>query len=136
MNGQRGRRMVSSGAVSCDDVTPVTPLILANALYFKGTCLKKFKARCTKDYDFYLLDGCLTRVPFMTNYEPDQYIETHNGFKVLQLPYKQGCDFGRSFSMCFFLPDMGDGLPALTERACSEPGFLDCHNPQTKVEVG
>ncbi|XP_016652821.1 PREDICTED: serpin-ZXA-like, partial [Prunus mume] len=42
----------------------------------------------------------------------------------------------RRFCMCLFLPDEKDGLPALVERVCSEPGFLDRHIPYFRDEVG
>ncbi|KAM2872744.1 hypothetical protein FF1_020219 [Malus domestica] len=38
--------------------------------------------------------------------------------------------------MYFLLPNERDGLPALVDRVCSKPGFLDCHLPKTRVEVG
>ncbi|TQE12161.1 hypothetical protein C1H46_002231 [Malus baccata] len=38
--------------------------------------------------------------------------------------------------MCLFLPHEKDGLPALVERVCTEPGFLDHHLPNTRVRVG
>ena len=38
--------------------------------------------------------------------------------------------------MYIFLPDARDGLPALVERVCSEPGFLDTHVPPKCVPVG
>ncbi|XP_062008987.1 serpin-Z1-like [Rosa rugosa] len=38
--------------------------------------------------------------------------------------------------MLWLLPDARDGLPALTERVCSESGFLDLHlNSFTTVRV-
>ncbi|KAF5729096.1 serpin-ZX-like [Tripterygium wilfordii] len=44
-------------------VNPLTRLVLANALYFKGMWNKKFDASTTKDYDFHLLDGGSVHVP-------------------------------------------------------------------------
>lgn len=48
-------------------------LMLANAVYFKGSWSKKFDAyrRYNKDY---LLDGTSVKVPYMTN-SKDQYLE-------------------------------------------------------------
>ncbi|PQP95010.1 hypothetical protein Pyn_09245 [Prunus yedoensis var. nudiflora] len=65
-----------------------------------------------------------------------QFIKAFDGFKVLKLPYKRGKDEQRRFCMCLFLPDEKDGLPALVERVCSEPGFLDRHIPHYDVELG
>ncbi|CAN1273826.1 At1g47710 [Linum perenne] len=61
-----------------------------------------------------------------------QFVSQSNGFKVLSLPYKQGED-KRRFSMCIFLPDSKDGLPALVEKFGSESGFLSRHLPQQKI---
>ncbi|OWM78218.1 hypothetical protein CDL15_Pgr015037 [Punica granatum] len=38
--------------------------------------------------------------------------------------------------MYLYLPDAEDGLPALVEKLCSEPGFFDRRLPQWKVAVG
>ncbi|KAH0974266.1 hypothetical protein GBA52_016165 [Prunus armeniaca] len=65
-----------------------------------------------------------------------QFISAFDGFKVLKLPYKQAYGEKRRFCMCLFLPDEKDGLQALVERVCSEPGFLDRHIPCFKDEVG
>ncbi|PIA57110.1 hypothetical protein AQUCO_00600084v1 [Aquilegia coerulea] len=42
-------------------------LLLANALYFKGTWYENFDKMRTKDSEFYLLDGNSVQVPFMTS---------------------------------------------------------------------
>lgn len=115
-------------------VNATTRLIFANALYFKGAWNEKFESLETKDYEFHLLDGSCIQVPFMIS-KKKQTVSAFNGFKVLGLPYKQGED-KRNFSMYFFLPDTKDGLSSLAEKACSEPGFIERHLPQQKVEVG
>nr|XP_017229581.1 PREDICTED: serpin-ZX-like isoform X1 [Daucus carota subsp. sativus] len=116
-----------------------TQLILANALYFKGEWSSPFDEYDTRNYDFYLLNSSSTQVPFMTS-NKNQYISVFDGFKVLGLPYKQARNQSwekrLSFSMYIFLPDAKDGLPALVERAGSEPGFLDRYVPSRRVEVG
>ncbi|XP_031279257.1 serpin-ZX-like [Pistacia vera] len=117
-----------------DSVDSTSRLIFANALYFKGAWNEKFDSSKTKDYDFHLLNGDSVHVPFMTS-KKKQVVKAFDGFKVLGLPYKQGED-KRCFSMYFFLPDAKDGLPALVEKLASDSGFLDCHLPHQKVEVG
>ncbi|KAL1834838.1 hypothetical protein ACET3Z_004489 [Daucus carota] len=116
-----------------------TQLILANALYFKGEWSSPFREFYTRNYDFYLLNSSSIQVPFMTSNE-DQFISVFDGFKVLELPYKQARNQSMekrlSFSMYIYLPDAKDGLPALIERAGSEPGFLDRYVPSRRVEVG
>uniref|UniRef100_A0A803MGK5 Serpin domain-containing protein n=1 Tax=Chenopodium quinoa TaxID=63459 RepID=A0A803MGK5_CHEQI len=120
--------------LSPDSVDNQTRLILANAIYFKGSWYKKFDEFLTKEDDFYMLNGSSVKVPFMTT-KKKQYIRAFNGFKVLGLPYKQGED-ERRFSMYFFLPDAKDGLLALVHKLSSQPGFLNEHLPFGKVVVG
>jgi hypothetical protein len=57
-------------------LTPLTDLVLANAIYFKGRWEKPFDKRCTKEDKFHRLDGT--------------HVACHDGFKVLQLRYEQG----------------------------------------------
>ncbi|KAH0974271.1 hypothetical protein GBA52_016170 [Prunus armeniaca] len=117
-------------------VNSSTRLILANALYFKGVWDNEFHESKTEKYVFHLLNGRSNiEAPFMTS-DDGQFISAFDGFKVLKLRYKRAKDEKRRFSMCLFLPDEKDGLPALVERVCSEPGFLDRHIPHYEVEVG
>ncbi|GLU10891.1 hypothetical protein SLE2022_276680 [Rubroshorea leprosula] len=63
-----------------------TVLVLANALYFKGSWDRRFDPSRTELRDFHLLSGQIVQAPFMTC----QRYETHfygsfDGFKVLQL---------------------------------------------------
>lgn len=111
-----------------------TRIILANALYFKGAWDQNFNESRTNMFDFYLLDGRSVKAPFMTSWKR-QFVRALDGFKVLKLPYKQGRDHIRRYSMYVFLPNARDGLPALVERACSESGFLDRYLPKDG-EVG
>ncbi|KAH6773879.1 hypothetical protein C2S51_012283 [Perilla frutescens var. frutescens] len=108
-------------------VNHMTRLILANAVYFKGAWTEEFDASLTSDRDFYLINGSPVRTPFMTCWEK-QRVRAFDGFKVLQLPYKRG-EYRLSFSMYIYLPDARDGLPALIEKICSEPGFINRHLP-------
>ncbi|XP_027093996.1 serpin-ZX [Coffea arabica] len=124
------REILPSGSVD-----GTTRLILANALYFKGAWLKKFDESNTREHEFHLVNGSSIQVPFMTR-KKKQYISAFDGFKVLRLPYKQGGDDKRRFSMYFFLPDAKDGLPAFVDKVSSEPGFLENHLPRSKVRVG
>ncbi|KGN62552.1 hypothetical protein Csa_022117 [Cucumis sativus] len=116
-------------------VDRLTQIILVNALYFKGVWTNKFNDSETKKEDFYLVDGSSIKTPFMSS-SKDQYIAAYDGFKVLTMPYRQGQDKDRRFSMCIFLPDAKDGLASLIEKVDSESGFMDRHIPRKKVEVG
>ncbi|CAI9117493.1 OLC1v1018893C1 [Oldenlandia corymbosa var. corymbosa] len=132
--GKETRGLINS-VISPNEINKLTRLILANALYFKGTWEKKFDASKTKEHEFYLLNGSTVKAPFLTSGE-SQYISAYEGFKVLRLPYKQGNETHRNFSMYYYLPDAKDGLPNLVEKVCSQPEFLKNHTPQTKVSVG
>ena len=65
-----------------------TTIVLANALYFKGSWDQKFDASKTQHKNFYLLNGQVIQVPFMTTQkllEELQY-ECFPSFMVLKLP--------------------------------------------------
>ncbi|GFP78888.1 serpin-zx [Phtheirospermum japonicum] len=115
-------------------VDSTTKLILANALYFKGTWVNKFEKSLTKDDGFFLSNGTSVRVPFMTS-RRKQCIRSFQGFKVLKLPYQHGDD-NRTFSMLIYLPDAIDGLPSLVEKLGSVPGFMQSHLPSGWLSVG
>ncbi|KAL2895125.1 Serpin-ZX [Bienertia sinuspersici] len=123
------KELLPSGSVDSS-----TRLIFANAIYFKGAWKDKFDASKTAENDFHLSNGNSVKVPFMTS-KKKQFIEAFDGFKVLSLPYKQGED-KRQFSMYFLLPDANNGLESLIEKVSSQPGFLNQHIPNEKVEVG
>ncbi|AEC06310.1 serpin 2 [Arabidopsis thaliana] len=117
-------------------VTSLTNWIYGNALYFKGAWEKAFDKSMTRDKPFHLLNGKSVSVPFMRSYEK-QFIEAYDGFKVLRLPYRQGRDdTNREFSMYLYLPDKKGELDNLLERITSNPGFLDSHIPEYRVDVG
>nr|GEX06094.1 hypothetical protein [Tanacetum cinerariifolium] len=48
-------------------LTPDDVIIIANALYFKGTWSKPFSSKNTKKKDFHLINGEKVSVPFMTS---------------------------------------------------------------------
>ncbi|KAL6660761.1 hypothetical protein ACP70R_001796 [Stipagrostis hirtigluma subsp. patula] len=115
-------------------------LVLASAIYFKGKWETPFAKRDTTVGEFHLLGGGAVEASFLSSGR-DQLIAVHDGFKVLELPYRssppwsRGDDHLARYSMCVFLPDARDGLPALVERIASGGGLRD-HLPRTKVRVG
>ncbi|KAH9330863.1 hypothetical protein KI387_002971 [Taxus chinensis] len=116
-----------------DSVDKSTRLILANALYFKGTWQKKFDSAATKEGTFNLLNGDSVQVPMMTTTKK-QFIQTVGDCKILCLPYVQGQD-KRSFSMYIILPDDIKGLPELEKKV--DLNFLENHLSQGReVKVG
>lgn len=103
----------------------MTKLILTNAIYFKASWMEPFDFFSTKNRPFRILTGKYIEAPFMTG-TLLQDVCQFDGFKVLRLPYENDAD-KRRFSMCIFLPDADDGLPALFEKLGSESDFLDTH---------
>jgi len=79
----------------------MTRLVLANAIYFKGSWGSAFEEKATKDQDFYLDSGSTASVPTMNKKDDFKYAES-NGVKVLEMPYQ-----GEKLSMLVFLPAKG-----------------------------
>jgi serpin B len=68
-------------------IAPDTRLVLANAIYFKGTWKVRFDEACTIDLPFYRLDGSQVEIPMMGMQE---YFPYTNGtdFQAIELPYR------------------------------------------------
>jgi serpin B len=124
--------------------------VVANAIYFKAEWRSVFDKDDTVDEEFHLFDGStVDDVPFMRRpWRFYQRIACHDGFRVLQLPYKS-CEDDSSgyfsyklrenlpeFSMCVFLLDEQDGLWGLVDKVTSRPEFLREHLPTRHVPVG
>ncbi|KAL9301756.1 putative Serpin family protein [Arabidopsis thaliana] len=106
-----------------NSASPLTDLIFANALFFNGRWDSQFNPSLTKESDFHLLDGTKVRVPFMTGAHEDS-LDVYEAFKVLNLPYREGREDSRGFSMQIYLPDEKDGLPAVRFLASLPLAFL------------
>jgi serpin B len=90
-----------------------TPLVLTNAIYFKGTWKHEFDAKATVPAEFHL--GATTmRVPMMNMTHTLAFGEA-DGVKVLELPYA-----GDALAMDVLLPTERDGLAALEEKLTAE----------------
>jgi serine protease inhibitor len=121
-------------------VDPLTPLVLTNAIYFKGEWAEVFQKGQTQEDDFLLADGGKARVPMMrhdglgsasyaafngdgtffdtpreieTGKSPELYPDGH-GFTMLEIPYK-----GDDLSMVAIVPQAADGLTALESSLTS-----------------
>jgi serpin B len=88
-------------------VTPLTTLVLVNAIYFKGNWASQFDKRRTRDGNFYLNAQGLVKAPMMEQKARFSYDETSD-LQVLEMPY-----VGGDLSMLVLLPCERDGLPAL-----------------------
>ncbi|XP_074287640.1 serpin-ZX-like [Silene latifolia] len=104
-----------------------TVLLLANALYFKGTWEHKFYKKNTKVDEFNLLNGDKIQVPFMNQSYKHFNYGMFEECQVLKMPYRsatyvpQKWDRGSrhittEFSMYIFLPNDINGLPNLMEN--------------------
>ncbi|MFY0580943.1 serpin family protein [Cystobacter fuscus] len=81
-------------------VTPLTRLILVNALHFKGAWQSPFREKGTQNAPFHTLDGATRQVPMMWGGRARHM--KGEGFEALALDY-----VGRGFRMLIVLPDSG-----------------------------
>jgi serpin B len=132
--------------ISRSDITPDTDLVLANAVYFKGSWLDPFNYCYTSPGKFYRLDGSHVEPSFMWKLTT-MYISCMDGFKVLKLPYGPEREYqpvegtpykirrgpratsvksgnATQFSMFVFLPDKPDGISTMVDLITSAPGYL------------
>ena len=82
-------------------ITPLTRLVLTNAIYFNAAWKHAFEEDLTEDGTFHLLDGDQVTVPMMSQAEMFGYAEG-TGFQAVELPYD-----GDELSMLILLPADG-----------------------------
>ncbi len=92
-----------------DPLDPLTRLILANAIYFKGEWISQFEKSATEKMPFHLDVTEITEVPLMhqtndLNYSEDKIVQ------ILEMPYA-----GNELSMVIVLPRKIDGLQNVEE---------------------
>ncbi|XP_051182619.1 serpin-ZXA-like [Lolium perenne] len=124
--------------ISPKDITGGTVLVLANAVYFKAKWEIPFESSLTSSGSFHRLDGSRVDAQFMsgTMYAA-QYASCSDGFKILQLPYEHGRDFGirrgrgdaagaddTRYSMYLFLPDERQGIASMLDAVTAGPDYL------------
>lgn len=133
------RNLIDS-IVDKNTVCEATAVVITNAIYFKGLWTTPFEKERTKEDKFYRLDGSTVSAKFMRSYQK-QFIAVHDGFKVLEMPYKAPDPSSHGtptpqYSMFFVLPDARDGLWSLLEKIGASPDFLHDHRPTKPVTVG
>ena len=110
-------------------LTPLTRLVLTNAIYFKGTWQDPFPATATKDEDFHLSATQTGKTPMM--HRTGGYLYYDGGtFQELQLPYA-----GDNLAMVVLLPKQITGFGALEQQftAASAYDWLENLEPARKV---
>ncbi len=93
---------------------PLTKLVLANAIYFKGDWKDCFKESSTKEQPFFISKKDSVMVPLMHKEAKYTYY-SDSLCKVLKMPYK-----GNELSMIFLLPLKKHGLSELEENLTNE----------------
>jgi serpin B len=91
-------------------INPLTRLVLANAIYFKGLWEKPFDKKYTVEAPFHVSASATGPVQMMHLIHGFGFASV-GGARVLELPYRGG-----QLSMLILLPDAIDGLAALEER--------------------
>ena len=95
-------------------LTPLTRLVLTNAIYFKGNWARQFEEENTRDAPFTLLGGEKVDVPMMNQTAEFGYMEAEN-FQALELPYMND-----ELSMIILLPKKTDGLIGFEKSLTTE----------------
>ncbi len=80
-------------------ITPLTRLVLTNAIYFNAAWLHPFDEEFTQDGPFHLLGGSQITVPMMSQTGDFKYT-SGDGYQAVELPYD-----GEELSMVVFLPE-------------------------------
>ena len=91
-------------------ITPLTAMVVVNAIYFKGDWADKFEKGKTTKQSFYVTSSRTTKVDMMfKHFKKTKYGHIDNlDCSALELPYK-----GRELSMLILLPNQKDGLSSL-----------------------
>jgi serpin B len=94
--------------VPAGSITPMTRLVITDAVYFKGTWVRQFDKNKTRNADFRLSSGKSVPVPMMERTDEDAvypYAETGT-VQLLKIPYEHGK--GNELSMLILLPKNDD----------------------------
>jgi len=97
---------------------PLTRLILANAIYFKGSWVTAFKKELTKPRDFHLESGQTKQTSMMLQDGNFSYQETGD-FQAVKLPYKG------DLQMELYLPQPHSTPQKLIAKFASERAWRD-----------
>ncbi len=113
--------------VPAEALTENTKLVLANAIYFKGSWITRFFDGATTDTPFYLLDGSEVTVPMMFQSGYFAYSLTDT-YTAVELPY-----FGGTAAMLLIVP--ANGQFEAVEAGFNQAMFTDLRTPD-KMQGG
>lgn len=110
-------------------VTPLTRLVLANAIYFKGKWANPFRPEMTQNQPFTAVDGHKAPVPLMTRQGKYKHAKLE-GFQILELPY-----VGGELAMDVILPTDHKGLPVVEDKLGDLTTWLGNLTDEPQVQV-
>ena len=127
------RNLIPQGAISAD-----TPLVLTNAIYFKGNWASQFKPAATKVEPFNVSKTVKVQTPMMQQTGRFRFVR-ENGVAAIELPYADN-----DLSMIAILPDgdidkMGESLSLDKIKQLCVDMFsqkVDVIIPRFKMEAG
>lgn len=94
---QKIEHLIPAGAIDS-----LTRLVLANAIYFKGSWLNPFNESMTTEAPFYTLDGSEITVDMMKLYGENFFYGQGENYQAINLPY-----LSSDFVMTLLVPDTG-----------------------------
>ena len=119
-------------------ITPLTRMVLTNAIYFKGRWATEFDKKETRDAPFQLADGKTATVPMMHRKVKcgygvaDPKARWSDQVQLAELPYR-----GDDLSMVVILPPKATGLPEVEKQLTTETlaKWLAAMTPQSDFSV-
>jgi len=110
------------------DITPLTRLILTNAIYFKGEWQEKFRKENTKKEPFYVTKDKAIDVDMMSQSAFVDYFEDENT-QAIKMPYEGG-----SLEMTIVLPKENSSTEALSKNINTD-FIANSRFSNTKVQI-
>ena len=119
------KNLIPSGVI-----TPLTRLVLTNAIYFKGTWLHQFDPEDTREMDFHVNDEETVNADmmFMHNEEDKFNYAENEDLQIIELPYD-----GEEISMLVILPK--DNKMSTLESSFTADNLELWKNSMTEKEV-
>lgn len=97
-------------------ITPITRVVLVNAIHFKANWASKFDPELTRDEPFYITPTESVNVPMMNLYRGKLRFKFSSKLqaKICELPYE-----GNEFAMILIVPEALDGLSDVESKLAS-----------------